>query len=133
MKKSWGLIPKILSGEKTMESRWYQTKRAPWDKVKPGDTVYFKNSGEPVTAQALVGSVKQYEITSLADAQRIITQYGKRIRLPDAKPAHWKKLPHYCILLELKDPKLVTTPWHVNKSGFGAPAAWLSSQKFDTR
>ncbi|MEI7477466.1 MAG: hypothetical protein WCJ81_02865 [bacterium] len=33
MKKSRKLIPKIVSGEKTIESRWYQTKRAPWNTV----------------------------------------------------------------------------------------------------
>ena len=48
MNKSWGLIPKILSGSKTIESRWYKTKRTPWDKIAKGDTVYFKNSGEQV-------------------------------------------------------------------------------------
>ncbi len=79
MKKSWGLIPKILSGEKTIESRWYKTKRTPWDKVKPGDTVYFKNSGEPVTAKAQVSKVLQFQIHQLSDIEHIISTYGKQI------------------------------------------------------
>lgn len=28
------LIPKILSGEKKIESRWYMMRVAPWDKIK---------------------------------------------------------------------------------------------------
>ncbi len=34
MKKSWGLVPKILAGEKICESRWYKSKRPPWDIIK---------------------------------------------------------------------------------------------------
>jgi len=49
MKKSWGLTEKILSRRKIIESRWYSAMRKPWNKIKEGKTVYFKNSGEPVT------------------------------------------------------------------------------------
>jgi len=36
MKKSWGLLPKILTGEKKIESRWYNNRYSPWDKIKKG-------------------------------------------------------------------------------------------------
>lgn len=52
MKPSWKLIPKILSGEKTIESRWYQTRRAPWNGIAAGDVVYFKDSGEARDGQS---------------------------------------------------------------------------------
>ena len=57
MKKSWGLIGKIISGEKKIESRWYKSKRSPWGKIEKGDTVYFKDSGEPVSIKAKVKKV----------------------------------------------------------------------------
>jgi len=57
MRKSWGLLPKILTGEKTIESRWYKNKCSPWGKIKRGDVVYFKNSGEPVTIKAEVSKI----------------------------------------------------------------------------
>ena len=60
MKKSWGLTEKILSGEKKIESRWYMIRCAPWDRIKGTDTVYFKNSGEPITIKALVTKVLQF-------------------------------------------------------------------------
>ncbi|MDO8559127.1 MAG: hypothetical protein Q7R84_02240 [bacterium] len=34
MKKSWGLTEKILSGQKKIESRWYLSKRSPWDTIE---------------------------------------------------------------------------------------------------
>src|SRR3989344_5229083 len=61
MNKSWGLLPKILSGEKTIESRFYKNRVAPWGKIKAGETVYFKNSGEPVTLRTKVEKIIQYE------------------------------------------------------------------------
>jgi hypothetical protein len=86
MKKSLNMLPKILSGEKTIESRWYRSKRAPWDRIKKGDRVYFKNSGEAVRVKALVSDVLQFVITDSADARAIIKKYGKQICLSDKYP-----------------------------------------------
>lgn len=61
MKPSWGLLPKILSGQKVIESRWYSTRHLPWGKINPGDTTYFKNSGGPVTIKARVDKVLSFE------------------------------------------------------------------------
>ena len=126
MKKSWGLIPKILSGKKTMESRWYQTKRAPWDKISAGDTVFFKNSSELVTAKAIVSTVMQFKIETVGDAVHIIKRYGKKICLVNNNPATWSKLPKYCILLGLRNAQPIKIPFQINKQGFGNGAAWLT-------
>lgn len=48
MRKSWGLTSKILSREKKIESRWYNSKYPPWNRIKKGEIVWFKDSGEPV-------------------------------------------------------------------------------------
>ena len=124
MKKSWDLIPKILSGEKTIESRWYQTRRAPWNKIKTGDTVFFKNSGEPVTAKVKVTRVWQFEIKNVSDAKDVVKKYGRQICLINPDPAKWPKLSRYCILIGLKNPQTVK-PFYINKKGFGIGAAWL--------
>ena len=66
MNKRFGdLIPKILSGEKKIESRWSKNKISPWNKIKVGDVVYFKNSGGPVVAMAEVSRVEQFEKKNL--------------------------------------------------------------------
>jgi hypothetical protein len=125
MNKSWKLIPKILSGEKSIESRWYQTRRLPWNGACAGDTVFFKDSGELVTAKAVVSEVMQFEIGSLADARAITEKYGKEICLVNPDPKAWGKLPKYCILLRLRDPEPVE-PFQIDKKGFGTGAAWMT-------
>ena len=125
MKKSWGLIPKILSGEKTIESRWYQTRRAPWDRVAVGDTVYFKNSAEPITAQATVSKILQFEISTRSELAEIVKKYGNKICLINKDTSTWKTVPKYCILIFLSNPKPVPKPFFINKTGFGTGSAWL--------
>jgi ASC-1-like (ASCH) protein len=55
------LLGDIISGAKTIESRWYVNRIAPWDRIEKGDTVYFKESGFRVTARAKVSRIIQYE------------------------------------------------------------------------
>lgn len=125
MKKSWGLIPKILTGEKTIESRWYQTRRAPWGKIKIGDTIFFKNSGEPVTVKAKISKALQFEIKNLATAKNIIKKYGREICLVNKNPKTWNRLPKYCILIWLANPQSIKKPFNIDKRGFGISTAWL--------
>ena len=114
MNKRFGdLIDKILSGEKEVESRWSKNKIAPWDKVKIGDTVYFKNSGGAVIAVAEVEKVRQFEKKDFDKARKLFS-------FPDA----WAKNKNYCVLMWLKNPKKVS-PFRINKSGFGSAAAWM--------
>ncbi|MFA5047759.1 MAG: hypothetical protein WC516_01820 [Patescibacteria group bacterium] len=125
MNKSWKLIPKILSGEKSIESRWYQTRRAPWNKIDKGDKIFFKNSGEPISAQATVSDVRQFKLGDISDIAKIIKQHGKEICLINNDPETWDKLPKYCILLSLENSQKVEVPFQINKEGFGSGAAWI--------
>jgi ASC-1-like (ASCH) protein len=120
MKKSWGMIPMILSGEKTIESRWYQTKRAPWGKIKAGEIIYFKNSGEPVTAKAKISKVIEFENLTPGKIKEILSKYGKQICIEEV-PLDKK----YGILIFLKDPKKVKPFW-ISKEGFGQMTSWMT-------
>jgi len=60
MRKSWGLTEKIITGEKKIESRWYKVKYKPWDNIKKGENIFFKNSGEQVIIKAQVKKVIQF-------------------------------------------------------------------------
>lgn len=120
MKKSLGMIPKILSGEKTIESRWYLNRVRPWGQISSGDEIYFKNSGEPVTIKSKVHKVIMFESLTPEKTNEIFEKYGKKICL-DAAP----KNKRYCILMFLKKVKRVR-PFEVDKTGFGAMAAWLT-------
>lgn len=127
MKKSWDLIPKILNGQKTIESRWYKTKRSPYDKIKLSETVYFKNTGEAVTAKAEVSKVLQYRNLTPERIYKLIDEFGGegKIHFPNLTEAKRDLVnKKYCVLIFLKDSKMVK-PFKINKSGFGAMSAWI--------
>lgn len=129
MNPKWKLIPKILSWEKKIESRWYMMKIAPRDKIKAWDIVYFKDAGKEVTAKAEVESVMQFDHYSQDQLKNILKMYGGlwgiafHSSLPEvferAKP---KK---YCILIFLKNPKKII-PFAIDKTWYGNACAWIT-------
>ena len=127
MRKSWRLLPKILTGEKKIESRWYNNRYSPWDKIKKGDVVYFKNSGEPITIKAEIDKVIQYENLTRIKVKEILNEYGRKDGLGiNDIPKFYKlfKNKKYCILVFLKNPKSIK-PFDIVKTGFGMMSAWL--------
>src|SRR3972149_11947225 len=119
MKKFWGLTPKILSGEKKIETRWYKFKRSPWDEIKSGDTVYFKDSGEPVTLKARVSRVLRFPDLTPKKVNEILKEYGRADGLgaedlPGSSRLFRDK--KYCLLIFLSNPVRVK-PFNVDKKG----------------
>ncbi len=128
MKKSWGLLPKILTKEKVIESRWSKNKSKPWGKVSSGDKVYFKNSGELVTIMANISKVLEIENLKPKKVRQILHEYSKRDGIGKKEIDKYYKLfkdKKYCVLVFLKNPRRIT-PFGINKKGFGAIAAWLT-------
>lgn len=128
MKKSWHLTEKILSGEKVIESRWYKFRRPPWNRIKAGDTVFFKNSGEQVKLKAKVDKVLQFNNLTPEKVREVLSEFGSQDGIGKDQIPHYFKLfkgKKYCILIYLKSVKEVE-PFDINKSGFGAMAAWLT-------
>ena len=127
MQKSWGLTGKIATGQKTIESRWYNVKYAPWGKISPGDTIYFKNSGEPITIQAEAEKVLYFSDLTPDKVHIILERYGKDtgIEEPDI-PKFFKmfKRKRYCILIYLKHAHRIQ-PFEINKQGFGTRSSWI--------
>lgn len=110
----------VLSGEKTIESRWSANKIAPYGKIKEGDIIYLKKTGEDITATATAGKVMFYELTP-ALAEEIRVKYGKAIgtdKFSDWEPYTHKK---YLTLIFLKDVKSIS-PMPAPKSH---GAGWL--------
>jgi ASC-1-like (ASCH) protein len=77
MRKSWQLLPKILSGKKKIESRWYMNKSAPWGKIKKGEKIYFKNSGELITVSTRVKKVLSFENLTPKKVKDILNEYSE--------------------------------------------------------
>jgi len=131
MKKSYGLVPKILSGNKKIESRWYKKRSAPWGKIKDGDIVYFKNSGEPVSVKTEVKKIISFSDLNSEKVKNILDRYGKNDGIGKDKIQEFFKLfknKKYCLLIFLKNPKPIK-PFEINKTGFGIMSAWLTVEK----
>lgn len=135
MKKSWWLTQKILTGQKTIETRRYMNKSAPWDKITAGDVVFFKDSGSPITVKATVSQVDQFADLDEKKRNAILQKYSYAdiwtdIILPEILDyVKWKK---YCIIIHLKNPCSVVAPFEVNKSGYGMMSAWITLENIST-
>lgn len=129
MKPQWGFLPKILAGQKTIESRWYLNRSAPWDKISIGDSVYFKDSGQPVSARAFVSNVIQFADLAPARVKGILDQFGAADGISKSEiPVFYErfKTKRYCTLIFLKQAHEIE-PFDIDKTGFGSQAAWITA------
>ncbi|MEJ2348005.1 MAG: ASCH domain-containing protein [Patescibacteria group bacterium] len=127
MKKDWYFIKKILSGQKTIESRWYKSKYSPWGKIKRGEIVYFKNSGEPIIAKAKISKIIEFKELTPKKVKEILNKYWKKLGITKDEYASFYRIfkdKKYCVLIFLENPEKVK-PFNINKKGFGAMASWL--------
>jgi len=127
MKKSSGFTDKILNGQKEIESRWYSVKYNPWNRIKKGDVVYIKNSGELVKIKTKVNRVVQFDALTPEKARKILNKYSDDIGIEKEKVSEfYKKVRYkkYCILIFLKNPHKIK-PFKINKKGFGVMSAWI--------
>lgn len=75
------VIQEIISGRKTVESRFSVKKILPFLAVSSGDIIYIKPSGKPVLGQFLVKKVIFFENLEREDWDLIKTQYGDKLSL----------------------------------------------------
>ncbi|PIR42943.1 hypothetical protein CO058_00285 [candidate division WWE3 bacterium CG_4_9_14_0_2_um_filter_35_11] len=133
MKKRWELIPKILSGKKTIESRWYKNKVAPWNRISFGDTLYFKDSGDLVKVKAVVDGVEQIEISDDEYALKIIKERSLAdlgtIDIPE-DVLHYISGKMYAIFVSFRDVEVIQS-FDIDKKGFGMQSAWLVCEDVD--
>ncbi len=133
LKKQWKLVNKIITGQKTIESRWYLVKALPWDKIHEGEKIYFKESGGPVVAKAEVEQVLQYFLTP-DKVEELFNKYGEKIGIEQNQLTDFinrfrnKK---YCILVFIKNPTKIE-PFYITKEGFGNASAWISVEKVES-
>ena len=121
LNKKFKALQNILAGNKTIESRWLKNRSAPYNKVKPKDILYFKESSKPLTHKARVTKVHYFDLHHTSP-QYIIDKYNTKICLQDT---NWKnREKRYCVLIEFDSVKKIQ-PFYIDKTGFGNAAAWL--------
>ncbi len=133
MRKSWGLTAKILAGKKKIESRWYSTKYPPFGRIKVGDFVYFKDSGDSVTIKAEVSKVKQFSDLTSDKVKALLDKYAELDGIEKHEIEKYFEMfrnKKYCILVFLKNPVPVK-PFKVNKKGYGMMSSWICVEKIN--
>lgn len=128
MRNSWGLLDKIISGNKTIESRWYKTKYPPWGRIKSGDTLYFKDSGKPVNVISTVDNALFFSNLGPKKVREILNKYGQMDGLGiEDIPTYFQmfKQKKYCILIFFSNVETIT-PFHIDKSGYGTMSSWIT-------
>jgi ASC-1-like (ASCH) protein len=129
LKKGDNLLKDILDGRKTIESRWYVNKVAPWNRITACDWVYLKEAGCPVVTKACVKDVKQYEKLTDSVVSEIIEMYGEQIApgLSYEDFFSWwqtQKNKRFLVLVFLSD-VIKLEPFDIDKTGYGVSSAWL--------
>ncbi|MDH5414288.1 MAG: hypothetical protein OEW87_09130 [Flavobacteriaceae bacterium] len=128
MRSSLGLLEKIKTGRKTVESRWYKTKYPPWGKIQRGDTLYFKDSGKPVNIKTKVNDVEFYSNLTHNEIKKILNEYSGSNQLGLESTSDFferVKDKKYCILIFFSDVEHIT-PFNVDKSGYGIMSSWIT-------
>lgn len=120
-----GNIDSIVLGKKVIESRWYRNKISPWNRIKENEVIYFKYSGKPVIAKALVKRVIQIENLNREKFKDIIHNYADLIQLNDREYSDYYKNKNYVILIFLKDAQYLDESFNICKKGFGSACAWM--------
>lgn len=126
MNPKLALIDQILTGDKTIESRWLKNRSSPYGRVLAKDTIYFKQSGGLILAKAVVKKVVQYDNLDQITAEKVVNKYGGlgKINLQQIDNLSWLSGKKYCVLIWLDNPQKVI-PFKINKAGFGIGSAWI--------
>lgn len=92
----------ILRGEKTVECRLTRTSRDPFERIEPGERIYFKQSAGPFAATAIVEHALCEANLSPRRVNEIKRDYNHLIR---GEEAYWKlkRDSRFCTLVWLKD------------------------------
>lgn len=99
---------RIMSGSKTIESRFAQKRIAPYDRVNSGDIIVLKKSGGAVTGVFEAGYVINRNISNQSDIADIRGKYGLHLSVEEN---FWqaKKDSRFVTIIEIRN-LLALTP-----------------------
>ena len=106
---------KILTGEKTIESRFARGRIAPYGVVSCGDLVYIKPSGGEIIGQFKVKKVIFFDNLDLSDLSNLKEKYGKQLAVDED---YWKgkdKSKYATLIFVGESTKFITSPIKLKK------------------
>lgn len=114
-------VKAILSGSKTIESRFSQKRIPPFGQVNIGDIVYIKPSGRDIVGQFKVKKVISFEGLEENDRQMIRREFGRQISLgsteKDNQFFNSHSASNYCTLISIERvEQFITSPLKFKKS-----------------
>lgn len=127
---SSGWLEKILSGEKTIESRWSKNRIIPYERISEGDVIYFKETGKMVSARAVVEKALFFDNLNESRIRDILRKYGERIGITEYNRNFDGK--NFCTLVFLDNVERVE-PFKINKKGYGIGSAWITVDSIELK
>ena len=106
---------KILSGEKTIESRFSRRKDPPFGAISSGDLVYIKQSGGEIIGQFRVKKVIFYDGLDIEDIKQIKERYGEQLAVDEE---YWKdkeKAKYGSLIFISESNRFITSPVKITK------------------
>ncbi len=106
----------ILSGKKTIESRFSRGKNAPFGVISAGDLVYIKPSGKDIIGQFRVKKVIFFDGLDTDDLNDVEKRYGKELAVENK---YWEKVmsARFGTLIFIGDSsRFITSPVRVKKT-----------------
>ena len=127
MNPKWQMLKKVENGEKTIESRWYSRRFAPWGNIEIGDTIYFKGNYKVISLKAEVSEVKQIDNLTPEIVKQILNEYHQQLGIDSVQIEHYYQMfkeKKYCILIYIANPKHIK-PFILNRAGLGYMTSWI--------
>ncbi|MBI4037026.1 hypothetical protein HY385_01240 [Candidatus Daviesbacteria bacterium] len=114
-------IEAILSGQKTIETRFSKHKIPPFGQISVGDIVYLKPAGKEIVGQFRVKKVFFFEGLTPIDMDKIFKEYKDQISVghqnEDEKYRQEKRNSVYGTLIFISESeRFITSPLKVKKS-----------------
>ena len=108
----------ILTGCKTIESRFTRTRRAPFEAISAGDRIFLKVSSGPVCAGATVAAAKNFKHLTPKRIFELKQQYNQYIKGSDS---YWESIADckFGVLIWLADIKPIES-MRINKKEWRA-------------
>jgi hypothetical protein len=118
----------MFDGRKTIESRFWKSKRPAFGLIRPGDTLFLKLSSGPVCGVATVDAVKLFENLTPKQIAEIKEQYNGYILGTDE---YWRSKTDctFGFLVWLKDIRTIK-PMRINKKDWRAWVVLTEKENF---